>query len=440
MSDKIEDNPSFKKHRNDLKGAKTIKQIATLLSPFSKTAKDIKKALEGLNDLEIDFKKISKSPDQFNKYFGDLGWIAHESMNQDLMLECIELAKVNDLKTAEEKLTEYYTSDNLEHLIRDLKRTPEFFRRYELIRFAYEDTIANRFHAVVPVVLIVIDGSVNDLDKNKGFFTDTTNLTAWDSIAAHSSGLTKLRDILNKGRNRTNEASISLPYRNGIMHGRDIAYSNKHVAAKCWLALIAINDWAKAVLKNKINPPKEEKVLSISESLNEIKKIVDDYGIHKKKMDETHHYIDTWKARKIIVGDDIPTNGQINDYQIFTPERDAILFISNWKNKNYGGIANQIHHFSKDTNFGKEAGRVRKIFENRLLNNFRLISVTDCTPAISEVHFWVEFEYKNQKFETEIKLRMIYQNNNGDILVLGQKNGDWKFIDSIFFSKIEYPF
>ena len=60
MSDKIEDNPSFKKHRNDLKGAKTIKQIATLLSPFSKTAKDIKKALEGLNDLEIDFKKISK--------------------------------------------------------------------------------------------------------------------------------------------------------------------------------------------------------------------------------------------------------------------------------------------------------------------------------------------------------------------------------------------
>jgi len=256
---KIENNPSFQEFSNNIKGAKSIKQIAFFLIPFSKTAKNIVQSFEGFQAIEKQFNLISKSPDEFNDFFSASGWIAHESMNHDLMLECIALAKNKDIKTAEEKLADYYTSENLKWLTRQLKSTPEFQKRYELIRLAYEDTIAQRFHSAVPVVLMIIDGGVNDIDKNKGFFTETTDLTAWDSIAAHSTGLSRLRDILNKGRNRTNTEEIFLPYRNGILHGRDIAYANKHVAAKCWLTLIAINDWGKALEKNKKNPLKEAK-------------------------------------------------------------------------------------------------------------------------------------------------------------------------------------
>jgi len=237
---KIENNPSFQEFSNNIKGAKSIKQIAFFLIPFSKTAKNIVQSFEGFQAIEKQFNLISKSPDEFNDFFSASGWIAHESMNHDLMLECIALAKNKDIKTAEEKLADYYTSENLKWLTRQLKSTPEFQKRYELIRLAYEDTIAQRFHSAVPVVLMIIDGGVNDIDKNKGFFTETTDLTAWDSIAAHSTGLSRLRDILNKGRNRTNTEEIFLPYRNGILHGRDIAYANKHVAAKCWLTLIGV--------------------------------------------------------------------------------------------------------------------------------------------------------------------------------------------------------
>lgn len=54
-----------------------------------------------------------------------------------------------------------------------------------------------------------------------------------DSIAAHETGLKALARIMGRGRNRTNEEIISVPYRNGILHGRDLAFDNKVVAAKC---------------------------------------------------------------------------------------------------------------------------------------------------------------------------------------------------------------
>jgi len=439
MDDKIENNPSFQELGKNIKGAKAIKQIASVLAPFNKTAKNISNSLDGFDDLEKQFNELSKSPDLFNHYFSELGWIAHESMNQDLMLECIEFASKNEINEAEEKLADYYTSDNLKWLSMQLKGTPEFQIRYELIRLAYEDTIAKRFHSSVPIVLMIIDGGVNDIDKNKGFFTETTDLTAWDSIAAHSTGLSKLRDILNKGRNRTNTEEIFLPYRNGILHGRDLSYANKFVSAKCWLTLIAINDWAKALKKDKENPPKESKNLSFKESLSELKQTFSDYSQHQAKMKEIRKCHDTWQKREIIINQDIPSNGSLSDYQNFTPEKDAVQFLKNWKTRNYGGIAKQINYFKKDVNIGQEAGRVRMIFDKKNLKWFEITSVKDCAPAITEIMIVVKYEFEQEEFETEIKLRMIYQNENGENLVFGQEGGQWKFIDSLFFDKIEYP-
>ncbi len=439
MDDKIENNPSFQEFGKNIKGAKAIKQIASFISPFSKTAKNIFNSFEGFDEIEKQFNEISKSPDLFNEYFSELGWIAHESMNHDLMLECIELAKNNDIKTAEEKLADYYTSENIKWLSRQLKGTPEFLKRYELIRLAYEDTIEKKFHSSVPLVLMIIDGGVNDVDKNKGFFTETTDLTAWDSIAAHNSGLSKLRDILNKGRNRTNTEEIFLPYRNGILHGRDISYANKYVSAKCWLTLIAINDWAKAIKKNKENPPQEPKELSFKESINELKRTILDYGSHQKKMKETYSFIDAWKKRSIVINKDVPSSGELDEYQKDTPERGAVKFLTNWKNKNYGSIAKQISFFKKEINLGQEAGRVREIFDKKKLQEYQIESIEDCAPAITEVMVNVKFVFEENVFQIEIKLRMIYQNENGENLVFGQEGGEWKFIESFFFHKIEYP-
>lgn len=265
MNDRIEDNPSHKKLKKELDGANALSKLTGLLSLFGANSKNLKEAFEPLADIQKQFEVISQSPDKFNDHFSQRGWIAHESMNHDLMLTCIEFAEKGHIELAEQELINYYSSDKMQWLTYQLKGTKEFAIRYSLIKAAYEDTIAEKYYACIPVLLLVIDGGVNDVDRNKGFFAENTDLTAWDSIAAHSSGLATLKEIFNDTRKRTTEEEITMPYRHGILHGRDINYANKIVAAKCWAALFALNDWAKAVKEGKKNPPPEEPKLSFGE-------------------------------------------------------------------------------------------------------------------------------------------------------------------------------
>ena len=113
MSDNIEDNPSFKDFGKQLEGAKQVKNLLSLIAPFSKKAKNILNEFDAFDKIQNDFEEISKSPDSFNKHFSDLGWIAHESMNHTLSLECIELADKGEIKLAEERLATYYTSEEI---------------------------------------------------------------------------------------------------------------------------------------------------------------------------------------------------------------------------------------------------------------------------------------------------------------------------------------
>ena len=81
-------------------------------------------------------------------------------------------------------------------------------------------------------------------EKRRGFFAEEVDLQAWDSIAAYSKGLNVLVSIFQKGRKTTRIKPIFLPYRHGIIHGMDLGYDNKVVAAKTWAALFATRDWA----------------------------------------------------------------------------------------------------------------------------------------------------------------------------------------------------
>lgn len=437
MSDKIEDNSSFEEFRNNLKGVKPIKKIASFLAPFSSTAKGILQDLKGFDDIEKQFEEISKSPDQFNHYFSELGWIAHESGNHNLILECISLAKADNIKEAEEKLADYYTTEEMQWLVKATYGVPEFKIRNSLINAAFEDTKAKRFHSAIPLLLMIIDGTVNDISRSKGFFAENTDLTAWDSIAAHSSGLSKLRDILNVSRKATTTEEIFFPYRNGILHGRDLSYANKYVAGKAWLTLFAINDWAKALQKNKENPPKEAKKTTLKEALSDLKNTTDRYRLQKEKRAEANKYMDHWKSRKAVTNVDFPSYGALDDYEEFTPERDAVLFLTNWQNNNYGLMAKQMFLFSKDFNVGKEAGRVRKVFEKKTLKTFEIVSVEHQAPAIAQVVAKVLVSFNNIEYSKEILLRMLYQSEQRENVVYGQTGGTWRYMDSFFFHKIE---
>ena len=329
-NDRIENNPSYKKFKKDLEGAEAIQNVAKFFSFFGLKNKALDEAFSTLPDMKKQLELLSKSPDKFNDHYALRGWIAHESMNSELMLTSIELADKGLIEIAEQELINYYSSDKIQWLIHQLKSVEVFSNRYNFFLLAYEDTLAERYHAVVPVLLMMIDGAVNDIDKGKGFFADKTNLTAWDSIAAHSTGLTALKEVFSDGRHKTTKEEITLPYRHGILHGRDLGYANKTVTAKCWAALFAIKDWAYSIKQGKKIPPPPEPELSFTENLSQLTNSLTTYAKSKKRNGLVNKKVEEWKARQINVGSDIPEKGLSSDYKDYTPEQEAIRFAEYW--------------------------------------------------------------------------------------------------------------
>lgn len=437
-NDRIENNPSYKKFKKDLEGAEAIQNVAKFFSFFGLKNKLLDEAFSTLPDMKKQLELLSKSPDKFNDHYAQRGWIAHESMNSDLMLTSIELADKGLIDVAEQELINYYSSDKIQWLLHQLKGVEAFSNRYNFFLLAYKDTLAERYHAVVPVLLIMIDGAVNDIDKGKGFFADKTNLTAWDSIAAHSSGLTALKEVFSDGRHKTTKEQITLPYRHGILHGRDLGYANKTVTVKCWAALFAIKDWAYAVKEGKKIPPPPEPELSFIESLSQLKNSLTDYAESKKRNDLVGKKVEAWKARQLNIGSDILEKGLSTDYKDYTPEQEAIRFAEYWTKGNFGAISKQVHQFSKTPiNEKLEAGKTRKIFEGKKLLDYKIVKVVDCSPAITEVTLAMTIEHDNKQHNKEITLRFIYDGPKGEILIFGDTGGQWRFIEN-FFHQIQY--
>ncbi|MBL1411507.1 hypothetical protein [Sphingobacterium faecale] len=433
MSDKIEDNSSYKKLKQQFEGVDALRNILDFFPIPGLDPIEFEKALEPFVDLKKEFEIISKAPDRFNHHFAKRGWIAHESMNESLLFSCIELAEKGQIAEAEQKLIEYYSSDKMKWLKHQFKGLEVFRKRFSLINLAYDDTIAERYHACIPVLLMIIDGGVNDIDKITGFFAERTDVTAWDSIAAHSTGLATLKDIFNDTRAKTTEEVITMPYRHGILHGRDINYANKTVAAKCWAALFAVSDWARAVRDGKKVAPEPAPELTVEETLAQLHDSVKKYEQQKERRTFEQKLLELWKARIITIGLDIPEKGHHTDYKDYTPEQEAVRFIEYWSSNNYGAIAKQIHQFSKyNFKLSSEAGKVRKVFENKIILDYKIVQVKDTSASISEVILEVSFEHNDEQYAREITLRLIYQDKDGGMLINGETGGQWRFVENFF--------
>ncbi|NHF60356.1 hypothetical protein FK220_013460 [Flavobacteriaceae bacterium TP-CH-4] len=429
--EKIADLPSYKKAHNNFKGAHTIGKIIKVFNFFGIKDKGLNEAFSKLPNLK-DVENLISLPDRFNSQFASIGWIAHESMNSTLMEKAVNLAESGQKKIAEEVLSNHFTSTEIKWLQHRFRVLPAFSIRFELIEQAYFDTLEKRFHSCVPLLLTIIDGAVNDINKSKGFFSENTELKAWDSIASHSSGLTAIKEIFNAPRKKTNVQEIFLPYRNGILHGRDLKFDNKHVVGKCWSTLFAINDWARALKEEKENPPiPPKKPTSISESWKELTKVISDHQEWKVQSDKKWKELDDWKPREEI-------SLQIADFNEFSPEKTAIEIIKNWEKKNYGKLAQLIHRIGeKEINIGVEAGKIRKELENKELKSYRLKSIIDEAPAISEISIDIDYDLNGEIRTKEIVIRLICKDEDGEMGMNGKENMNWEFIDN-FFHRLDF--
>lgn len=374
-----------------------------------------------INELYDQITNLASQTEIFNKNFSDSGWCAYDSMNCSLMQSANEAFEREGLNAGEKVLINYYKTD-VKDIVHWLKnKAKPFMERYYLIQKAFEDHFAERYYASVPLFLIIIDGAVNDFTKSKGFFADGTDLTAWDCLVGCSDGLLKLKEIFNKGRNKTTIEEITLPYRNGILHGRDLNYGNEYVSCKCVSLMFALADWMnmksdeekrKAKFDKDTNPP------PLRESL---KKLV------KNKADREE--ISKWKARKVVVGENInpcPTIEECNNFQYIIP---LLKMLEAWRNKNYGALSLSLKRmFSYESSEKKRAGECRKLFENKELIGYKLKEIEERGCSLSRALIEVQWKKNDKVFTEQLEFGIAYQGENDRIELPWNGDGSWNII------------
>lgn len=246
-----------------------------------------------------------------------------------------------------------------------------------------------------------------------------TYIASW--ISEVSDGLTKLKDIFNKGRNKTNHEEIRLPYRNGILHGRDLNYANKYVSCKCISLMFALADWInmkdsegarKQKFEKECNPP------PISESLKKMRQnAIDRQEIQK------------WVKRDIKIGETIsatPTIEECKDFPYLLP---LISAFNAWSSHNYGVLSVWFKNvFSYEHSDKKRAGECRKLFEHKQLISYELEEIEERALALTKIVVLVKWESNNIVHTEHFEFGCSYQQEDGNVGYPWKNNGTWVLI------------
>ncbi|TEW47644.1 hypothetical protein [Psychromonas algicola] len=205
---------------------------------------------------------------KFNSTFKGDAWVLNNYLPFDTCKDALLLAEKGDLDKANLTLIKGVTK-GIELFMLHLPSAEEFNDRSAILENAHDLYLQNNHTAAIPLLLIAMDGISNDI-ANLGLFAQNSDLKVWDSITQYEETFTYIQEnFLTKSRTKTNLEEIYLPYRNGILHGRDVNFSNSHVSAKCWNILFTLRTWY-IDQKNELYKKKQLENQSDQKNKNEI--------------------------------------------------------------------------------------------------------------------------------------------------------------------------
>lgn len=415
--DLIQDIPSIKKKLKQCKDLEAIMNVPKLRLYLKQIGVDVNLIDEQCRLM----KELAATMDRFNDLFSGIGWIAYWTIDTTALKEAVVKGNSGDIKGAQVDLVSHYDAERVKFELKQMRRIQAFQARMPLARKALIDYQEERYHACVPVVLALLDGMVNEIyqkvhQKRYGFFAESVDLIAWDSIAAHNKGLNKLAKTFRNGRYTTTTDIIDIPYRNGILHGMDLGYDNKTVAAKTWAALFATGEWALKAEQGLLTPPQPEKEKTPWETILEA---VQQYTQTK----EEEAQIRAWKPRSIKPGQDIPSTGNPDVYGDGTPERRLARFLSCWKAKNYGYMAKCIPLKPGSANISPLS--VRKIYDQNHLQSFELEGVCDTATARTVIKVKLFYESYGRTTERPFEFFLINYDDSWKPATRGNPGSNW---------------
>ncbi|MBI4621099.1 MAG: hypothetical protein HY739_13210 [Desulfobacterales bacterium] len=313
-------------------------------------------------------------------------------------------------------LLDYYGPDQVEKRMFFFLGLEELRVRRKFIDYALAEHKAGRYYSAIPLLLMIIDGAVNDA-TGKGFHTSGVSMDVWDSLTAADGAIYTIRDIFRKGRKTTCTNPISLPYRNGILHGMDLGYDNPTVAAKCWCFLFVIRDWLlskKSEAQRKIAFEKETRTPSLRE-------IVDTVA----RTNRLKQAIEAWRPRAISK-EYVANLNKSHVAEDGLPENVVLAFLSFWKQRNYGNMAKLFRTQVVD-NPKRYAKVVREEYGSVCVDGYSIVSIVDQAPVITHVTVRVT-NSDNENAVNHWEFRMICEDDKGDPIPPSIHGGRWQIV------------
>ena len=403
---KISDNASLKELDNAFEIAKTLSKTPLIKHIAPTIHNTLLKFLES----EPQFSKVKETPDNFNEIFSKLGWVAYESISLDVMATAVNIYATKGKEVAETCLADTYDKDTIRRGLMSFSGHKHFKKRLRLLRLAEIDYLEGRYHACVPLLLSLLDGVVDDTSGHVGFFAKGSNLEVQDSIAAHETGLTVLAKIMTKSAKKTNESPCNILYRHGILHGKELAFDNKIVAAKCWAAFFAARNWAESYEKLK-NAPEVKEEYGLKQHL-----------AHRVAMKKLNDAIAVWRPRNMVDIDYLPSCGGSDSLPENTPEHAVAQLLEYWQKQSFQLICNMFV-------YPKKAVQAKNDYGGNAPISFKVLSVEDTAPVVTKVEVEVSFQKENRTINEKVLIITNYLDSDGNTLVRSDPNGKWKVME-----------
>jgi hypothetical protein len=272
----------------------------------------------------------------------------------------------------------------------------------ELARLALEDYEAGRFHACVPVTLALLDGMGQEL-TGANFFRNTRKIKAKESFIEIGPGVAELIRVMSRARNATTTETINVPFRHGILHGTDLGYHNRIVAAKAWAALLAVGHYASDYLAP---PPKPQP--SLMETLRQSVET-------RKRLDTLEAAQGSWAPR---APEELARSIASKAWASGTPEEAVATILRAWQTKKFGVISqNSIDALKGDPH--ALAGKIRRTL-GPAPSIFEVLAIEDAASASSSVTVALSWgEHRD-----DIVLRLVYH-QDGHVAPRTVSTGKW---------------
>lgn len=363
-------------------------------------------------DIAAQADELTKLPQRFQERFRAYGWLISESTSVEIAKEAIRLVDNGKADEANELLCTQFEEDHLDFLIMRMNAIPEFRPRYDLARTAARLSQAGQFTGAVPLILITLDGLASDA-LGKSIFSEGIDVSEVKALAGSADGFPQLIADVSKIRRKTNAEEITFPFRNGIIHGKDVNFGNRFVTAKSWSLLACLGDILRA-----------KSVVEEVEDTQSFLEVLEDY----KKTREYGERIATWAPREKV---EIVGDGSI-EQQAFpdgSPEDTLCRFLNYWRCKNYGKMGELTVYYDKRS-IGKRAGEIRDDLTDFQLRNACLIEIRDEAAAVTKIICKLNYQVGDEQRTDEFSFRLIHMDHDVQALARDEAGGSWLVMPS----------